>query len=78
MKIKKISLRSLNDNAMNDIEPGHLLGGNEYGCYRIIKYLLSFLILTAVFPANAQRKDTDAKVALWNFKKCRERKETVS
>jgi len=33
MKIKKISLRSLNDNVMNDIELGHL--------YRIIKYLLS-------------------------------------
>lgn len=37
-------------------------------------FLLSFLILTAVLSANAQRKDTDAKVALWNFKKCRERK----
>ena len=65
MKIKKISLRSLNDNVMNDIELGHL--------YRIIKYLLSFLILTAVLSANAQRKDTDAKVALWNFKGCGER-----
>lgn len=32
MKIKKISLRSLNDNVMNDIELGHLLGGNECGC----------------------------------------------
>lgn len=32
MKIKKISLRSLNDNVMSDIELGHLLGGNECGC----------------------------------------------
>ena len=41
---------------------------------RITKHLLLFLILTTGLMANAQRKDTDAKVALWNFKKCRERK----
>lgn len=37
------------------------------------KYLL--LLIVAVFSSNcyAQRKDTDAKVAVWNFKKCRER-----
>ena len=32
MKIKKISLRSLNDYVMNDIGLGHLLEGNECGC----------------------------------------------
>lgn len=32
MKLKKISLRSLADNVMNDNELGHLVGGNECGC----------------------------------------------
>lgn len=32
MKIKKISLRSLNDNIMREKEQSHLLGGLECGC----------------------------------------------
>lgn len=39
----------------------------------ILNYLFTFIILLSAFSAGAQRKDTDAKVALWNFKKCRER-----
>lgn len=37
------------------------------------KFLL--LLIVAILSTNsyAQRKDTDAKVAVWNFKKCRER-----
>lgn len=32
MKLKKISLRSLNDNEMREQEQSHLLGGTECGC----------------------------------------------
>ena len=32
MKLKKISLRSLNDNEMRKQEQSHLLGGTECGC----------------------------------------------
>lgn len=32
MKLKKISLRSLNDNIMREKEQSHLLGGLECGC----------------------------------------------
>lgn len=32
MKLKKISLRSLNDNEMRAKERSHLIGGQECGC----------------------------------------------
>lgn len=32
MKLKKISLRSLNDNVMREKEQSHLMGGVECGC----------------------------------------------
>lgn len=32
MKLKKISLRSLNDNAMREKEQSHLMGGLDCGC----------------------------------------------
>lgn len=32
MKLKKISLRALNDSAIKDREQNHLLGGTQCGC----------------------------------------------
>ncbi|MFG6386777.1 MAG: GLPGLI family protein [Muribaculaceae bacterium] len=43
----------------------------------VLKHILIMLFVFSSSPlAISQRKDTDAKVALWNFKKCRERVST--
>ena len=43
----------------------------------VLKHILIMLFVFSFSPlAISQRKDTDAKVALWNFKKCRERVST--
>lgn len=39
----------------------------------LFKFGFTFIILLSALSVSAQRKDTDAKVALWNFKKCNER-----
>ena len=79
MKLKKISLRSLNDNEMREQERSYLLGSAECGCgssmspsfmkrQTILSILVLLLLATPKFTMYSQRKDSDAKISIDYYK----------